>query len=476
MKRAGEKKDGFYGKSLSLKLLSMFLFTLLISLSISFLLHFMFFQPYYLDQYERRLLLIVDEIEVNLDSEVLSDVIVEIDYSQQVDVIIADSDLRNVVRSNNQHNFTAQRLEQEMHNIITQDRELLKTSHVLITTSGETAPPRLIFIKQLSDGRYCILTHPWEPLENNITAIAEFHYLIGAVACFVGVVMTLFFSRQFTKPIIEISKVTESLSQLDFQQKIAYRSEDELGHLATSINTLSKKLDENRIALKNEVDFQKVLSQNMSHELKTPISVMKGYLEGVVRGFITEEETKQEYLEIVLEECDRMTSLIDRMLHLSKLTSFQERGLEREAFSSTIFSKNLQSHCGGLLQKNQLTLEEEIETVNLFGNQELLVQAMGNFVTNAVKYGDKKTLRLRIRAHENCHLISLYNSGRLVPEEEREKIFNVFYMLDKARSRNLNSHGLGLTVCKTIADLHHGQAFCREEEDGMEFILQIPKI
>lgn len=477
-KRTWEKFFPSKGKSLTAKLLSFFLFTLLLSLTISYILHTVFFQPYYLKMYEKRMLSIYDSIEAELDSEYFLDIIIDLDYSQQVDIVIADRNLRYAVRSHERgSSVTEQRLDMDFHNLITYEYETLQSSYLCEPLLTDSQPPRLVFIKKLSNEKYCILTHPWENLETNMEDITEFHFLVAAVACGVGILATLIFSRRFTKPIIEISKATEGLSQLDFQQKITYTSQDELGHLAHSINTLSNKLNENRTALKNEIAFQKVLSQNMSHELKTPISVMKGYVEGVYHGIANTEEVRQEYLEIVLEECDRMTILIDRMLHLSKLTSFQEQGLENDFFSALTFKGNIQSHCGVLLQQNNLTLEEEEQESSdlpFYGNLELLVQGFGNFISNAVKYGDKNILRLSLSQEEDYQYFSLYNSGNLVPEEEMTRIFNVFYMVDKARSREGNSHGLGLAVIKTIAELHHGEAYCTQEVDGMVFTLKIP--
>lgn len=452
----------------------MFLFSLMVSLSLSFFLHMLFFQPFYLEHYEKRLVKIFQQVEENLYSADLTDIIMELDYSQQVDITIAERNLHYALQSRSNGSVTEHRLEHDYHNLILKERESLKNGYICITTSGESSPPRLVFVSQLSDGRYCILSHPWEPLASTMDAMTHFHFLVGAIASFLGIITTLFFSRQFTKPIIEISKVTEALSMLDFQQKITYESEDELGELAKSINILSNALEIHRNALKNEIEFQKVLSQNMSHELKTPISIMKGYVEGVTHGIVETEAEKAEYLQIVLEECDRMTSLINRMLHLSKLTSFQELGLDKTSFNGTILGESLQTHCFALLQKHQITLEIIPSDEILWGNLDLLVQALGNFVSNAVKYGDGVKLQFSISEEDNGHCFNVYNSGSTIQETDYKRIFNVFYMLDKARSRQLNSHGLGLAVCKTIAELHHGQTFCYEMDDGMVFVMKIP--
>lgn len=465
----------FIKKKLTLKLLIMFLISLLASLLLSYCLHKIFFQSYYLEHYEKRLLDIFTQIQQNIEDEKLGDIIVELDYSHQVDIIIVDENLRYALTSHNQNRIVEQRLEQELHNLITNNQLILDSDHLCIPTSGTNEPPRLVFIKRLDNDKYCILTHPWETLESNISAVTEFHFLIGALASLIGIIMTLIFSRQFTKPIIEISKVTEGLAELDFYQKITYQSKDELGELANSINILAKKLEEHKKALKNEIEFQKVLSQNMSHELKTPISVMKGYLEGITHGIADTEERKNEYLQIVLKECDRMTELIDCMLNLSKLTAFQEQGLGKEEFLAIDFGQYMQEYCEVLLEQHGLVLKKEISNIFILGNQALLVQAIGNFISNAVKYGDKENIKLVIYADDQWTYLSIFNTGNMVPESEYKRIFDVFYMLDKVRGRESNSHGLGLAVSKIIAELHHGVAYCQREEKGMLFTIKLPK-
>lgn len=471
------KKKAKSFKSLTQKLLYMFLFSLMTSLVISFILHYAYFRPYYLNHQEKRLLDIYEQVEASLHHSDFYDIIAELDYSKQVDVSIADTNFRNAVRTQSSGGIVEERIQPDLHSVFTKEFELLDSGTALYTSITEDgAHPRLVMVKKLSNGKFCILSQPWEQIESNMEAVTDFHFLVGGIACLISILTTLFLARRFTKPIIEISTATEGLSKLDFKQKITYQSQDELGQLATSINVLSKRLEEHRDSLKSEIAFQKVLSQNMSHELKTPISVMKGYLEGVLYGVVETQEEQNEYLNVVLSECDRMTVLIDSMLHLSKLTSFQESGLEMNPFTTEELAKKIQEHSSILLEKNEMSLESKVTSGTMYGNFELLVQAVGNFVSNAVKYGDHKRVCLQIEEVKDVYEISLYNSGQILPESEWKQIFGVFYMIDKARSRSSNSHGLGLSVTQTIAQLHRGTVGCCSAEDGMIFTITIPII
>lgn len=452
----------------------MFLGTLTLSLIVSFFLQKTLFQPYYYYHYEQNLYNIALEIEENINSPILQNIISDLDYENQVDIMIVDRRLNNPMFSRQQNSNANLSFDPEIHRLVSLNIERLETTYLFSTVDDGSSHKRLMFAQKLSNGSYCIITHPLEPLENNIIAIAEFHFLAGAIACLIGLFSTLIFANNFTKPIIEISNVTERLSHLDFDQNISYQSKDELGELASSINVLSSRLEENKLALKNEIEFQKVLSHNMSHELKTPISVMKGYLEGLKYDIVSSPEERKEYLDIVLDECTRMTQLIDRMLHLSKLTSFQEQGLHKDDFSSEEFIEDINNQCGALLKQHSIELQVDCSTEYFYGNQDLLVQAFSNFVSNAIKYGDHKTISATLTCQDDYQIFSLYNSGSVVSTEDIERVFSIFFMVDKARSRQSNSHGIGLAVTKTVAELHHGTAFCQQTDDGMIFTIKIP--
>ncbi len=463
-------------KSIRLKLLAMFLFSLVAAVAVSFLLHYVFFRPYYLNHIERRLLDIYELVDENIHSRELQSILSDLDESHQVGIIVTDSNFSKVILSYNQATLTDQHLDRDIHSLITKEIETLQQGHIFVTVeSREDIPPRKVFVKKLSDGGYCILFHPLEVLESSMDTVSEFHLMVMGIACVLGVMMTLFFSRKFTKPIIEIGKMTKAMSQLDFQQKIDYDCPDELGHLAKNINTLSEKLEDNRTALKNEIALQKVLTQNLSHELKTPIAVIKGYVEALTFGIADDQETRDEYMEIVLKECDRMNELIGQMLQLSKLSSYQGTVLEQQSFTAEEFVSLIQTQYQGILEQKKLPFAVEIKAKGqLWGQMELLGQAFGNFLTNAIKYGDGKELQMSVVEEIDCFTLGLYNSGTPIPLEECDKVFEVFYMLDKVRSRENNSHGLGLSVSKTIAELHQGYVFCQPMPEGNLFLLKLP--
>lgn len=467
-------------KSIKNKLLFLFLLSLFVALSISFMMHTLFFRAYYLNHIENRLMNVYLEIQDNLYQENFEEIISEIDFGQQVGVIIADTDFEYTLFSHILSENTKYHLIYEIRGLIQSKTIDLDTYHICeelydsVLENNEQID-RMVFVKKLSNGHYCILSHPLEALESNVEAVNQFHISCALIACIFGITSTLIFSKEFTKPIIEINNVTKKMSKLAFKQRIHYNSQDELGELAGNINILSETLEEYKTALEKEVSFQKILSQNMSHELKTPIAVMKGYLEAITYGIADKNGKTDEYISVILNECDQMTELIDQMLQLSKLSSDLEDTLEKSKFSSQDLIDKINHQHSHLLKQESIEFNIHSPPLELWGNQELISQSIGNFITNAVKYGDGNEISLKIEEKENTHLYSLFNSGEPIPDDELPKIFNVFYMVDKARSRKVNSHGLGLSVCKSIAELHSGRVFCENSPSGVTFFMEIPK-
>lgn len=466
------------GRSISLKLVFLFTISMLSTVFMSFFIHFTFFEHYYVYQMEKRFLSIYEDVSKGFGDEDFQSLLSAIDRREQVGIVVADSRLRSAIYSHPMAGEGGgQPLERELHSLLNDELEYLRSGEEYICSfiQGDEGPDRLVFAKRLPSGDFCILTNATGVIEGSMEVTSNFHLVAGGIAALVGLMFVLIFSKQVTRPIIAMSEVTEGLSQLDFQQKVDVESRDELGQLGQSINILSQRLEEHREALKKEIAFQKVLSQNMSHELKTPISVMKGYLEALSYGVASTKEEEEEYFQVIIEECDRMTQVIDMMLHLSKLTTFQENGIEKEYFSAQEFQERVLGQSRNLLLQHQVASRSLCEDVEIYGNEDLLLQAYGNFVTNAVKYGDHKVIISSITTVGEMLVLKLYNSGLQLSQAECEKVFDVFYMVDKVRGREANSHGLGLSVTKTIAELHGGEVGCEPEEEGMSFFLKIPR-
>jgi signal transduction histidine kinase len=299
--------------------------------------------------------------------------------------------------------------------------------------------------------------------------------IAGLIVIFIGGLFILIFSKKITKPIIEMSSVAEGISNLEFDKRVDFESQDELGKLGESINKISEKLCASINELKGDVERRKQLVRNMSHELKTPIGIIKGYAEGLKYGVVDDKEKMHKYCSVLVEECDRMDKLVLELLNHSMMevgmvklnkTSFDVFELiseTRERFSSTLIEKGITFD---LKCSNNYII---------YADRDMLEKAINNFITNAIDHVEGRNfIQLTAEKQENSLKISVFNTGSHIEMEEIKKIWDVYYKIDKARSRKYGGHGLGLAIVKSIVQLHGGTTNAENVDEGIRFNLQIP--
>jgi two-component system sensor histidine kinase VanS len=280
-----------------------------------------------------------------------------------------------------------------------------------------------------------------------------------------------------TQPVIEMSRIANSISKLDFEKKVSFQSEDELGTLAASINMLSDRLRASIDDLKKDIEFQKTLSRNLSHELKTPIGVIKGYAEGLKYGLADTEEKKENYLGVMIGECDRMDELVKEILLLSRLSAKDFVLKDKTEFTAGSIFSAINERFAYELEGEQIKFLCDIKNpAVIYGNYDLIFHAVTNLFSNAVKYNDdRRQIELSASETDSETVIRIFNTCAGIPEGELLKIFDEFYKIDPSRSREEKGHGLGLSIVRSVAVLHGGCVSARNKDDGVEFELIFPK-
>lgn len=446
------------GKSINFNLSALFILALLIVLSFGVLLNNSFMENHYITRDKARLEGIVKEVKQTIENKDI-DLIDDIEYDAKVSISVVDTHLTPI--------FAHRPLQMEVH------KEIRDSETFPIYTLINTSDPLLLYVDKFSNG-YIVITNPLIIIQNSLQITNEFHILTAILAIFIGCFFTIIFSKQFTKPIIEISSITQSIAELDFSKKIEYKKENELGTLANSINSLSENLEKNITKMKDEVEFQKVLSRNISHELKTPVAVIKGYVEGVYYGIAETDAEKEQYYKIIINECDRMNTLINEMLEFSKIsaTKFtlsdltELKTLDIKDEVSTIFNETI--------ERQEINFIFNIEEFTFMGDHGTIIRIISNFISNAIKYGDNKEIIFSIKKDKNNVLITTFNSGEQIEAAYLNRIFDAFYTLDAARTRERNGHGLGLAIVKSIAELYNGKVTVKNKSNGVEFTFTFP--
>ncbi|MBQ7101901.1 MAG: HAMP domain-containing protein, partial [Clostridia bacterium] len=324
------------------------------------------------------------------------------------------------------------------------------------------------------------------------TANATTRYVsIIACATFMFIIISMYvYLHHFSKPLIEMNKITRDMAKMDFSQKCPPYANNEIGELGQSINTLSASLDatlkdlqqkneqlEADIEHKIKVEqMRKEFVSNSSHELKTPIAIIQGYAEGLKLGMKSGRMNTDDYCDIIIEETHKMNRLVCDMLELSKYETGSYTLKCRNFDIGEFTRESIESY-------DILAKESGIEIINNIpnglmgcGDPERLEMVIHNYVSNALSHAkyDKKII-LSARETEDSVRVSVFNTGDHIAENDLENIWQSFYRADKAHSREEGRFGLGLSIVKAIQELHGMPYSAQNVEGGVTFNFDIKK-
>ena len=246
-------------------------------------------------------------------------------------------------------------------------------------------------------------------------------------------------------------------------------SDDEIGELSVLFNRMSDSLSKNEIARRNFVS-------NISHELKTPMTTIGGFIDGIIDGTI--DESKHEYyMKIVSDEVKRLTRLVQSMLSISKLES-DETAFNPSEFDFAELLLSVVVSMEQMVTEKELSIEglENLSHTVIYADKDLLYQVVYNLVDNAIKYTDNKgTISFTTHRIENRFEFRVKNTGRGISSEDISHVFERFFKGDKSRSSNKNSLGLGLFITKKILDIHDGEITVNSTPCKFaEFVVTLP--
>lgn len=303
--------------------------------------------------------------------------------------------------------------------------------------------------------------------------------LITAAILLVSVVGAYLLSRYYSRPLIAISQTARQMAALDLTGQCEVRRQDEIGVLAASLNEMSAQLStaladlqaangqlKQDIEREREQERQRVeFFTAVSHELKTPIAIIKGQLEGMIYQ-VGDYKDRDTYLRHCLKTTNDMESLVKEILAAARLGGSDFRLV----CTDLDFSGLLQSVCRkflGPMEDKQIALTLAIQPgVHCRGDLRLLEKAFDNVFSNAVAYSPAGA-RITVRLQEG--VCTIENTGIQIAEEDLARLFTPFYRVDKSRSRNSGGSGLGLYITKTILDRHGIRHTLANTENGVKF-------
>ncbi len=251
-------------------------------------------------------------------------------------------------------------------------------------------------------------------------------------------------------PLREMSAAAASFAKGDFSKRVRVRSNDEVGELAEAFNHMATSLSASE-------DMNRSFVANVSHELKTPMTTISGFIDGILDGTIPHEK-QDYYLKIVSNEVKRLSRLVRSMLDLSRIDSGKMK-LHRIRFDIRDTVVNTMLAFESLIDQRHIRIEglEDCESIFVDGDPDLIHQVVYNLVENAVKFvDDNGTISVGITSAENDVCVKIRNTGAGISSEEQSLVFGRFYKTDKSRSHDKNGMGLGLYLVRTILQMHGG--------------------
>ena len=313
--------------------------------------------------------------------------------------------------------------------------------------------------------------------------------IIGAISIALGGAIAFVVSEEFTKPIQELSNISEKMANLDFSKKYEGEDEDELGSLGGNINKMSEKLEttirdlqeanielEKDIEKKSRVDeMRKQFLSDVSHELKTPIALIQGYAEGLIENVADDKESREYYCEVIQDEANKMDKLVQQLLTLSKI-EYGSQEPELREFNIVKLVNSVIKRTKVMAQgKNVNVVLKNNPKTKVIGDEFKIEQVVTNYMTNAIKHVDENNkIEIVIQSVDNDKIrISVFNTGEHIPEEKLNKLWNRFYKLDTSRNRESGGTGIGLALVKAIMIKHNNKFGVQNVENGIEFYFEL---
>ncbi len=342
----------------------------------------------------------------------------------------------------------------------------------------------------LTDGSIVYMRTALESIRESAVITNRFFMIIGSISIAVSAIIIIWVSRNISRPIRNLSDLSRKMTNLDFEAKYipdksGTQEIDALGmHMNELSMTLQKTIEELKsannelkqdIEKKNQIDeMRKEFLSNVSHELKTPLALIQGYAEGLQEGVNDDEESRNYYCGVIVDEAGKMNRMVKKLLTLNQL-EFGNDIVEMNRFELTELICGVVNASSLLAKQEGITIQFDCKKpIYVWGDEFKVEEVISNYLSNAIHYakGEKK-ITLSCQKYDGIVRVKVKNTGDLIPEADLDKIWVKFYKVDKARTREYGGSGIGLSIVKAIMDSFHQKCGVQNMEDGVEFWMEL---
>lgn len=339
----------------------------------------------------------------------------------------------------------------------------------------------LSIISSTNDNLYTIVIKtPISSIENSIKIASTFLIIIFIPIIIISIIMAIIFSYRFTKPIRKLNEVTDKISNLDFNERVDIKTNDEIEKLGQSINKLSDKINSSLNDLKYKNDELEVLIKNketqenlirefvssVSHELKTPITVISGYALGLKSNVAKSYEDREYYIDVIYEESEKMGVLVKDLLDLYKLES-KMFSIKKEKISIKDLIIETIRNFEIKIKEKDINVTLNINDIYIYVDKIRIQQVLYNLIDK------NRILNITTYRYKENLKVSIYNSGENIEDKYLDEIGDSFMRINKSRTYSDNRVGLGLSIIREIINLHDGKCGVLNKKDGVEFWFEL---
>lgn len=340
----------------------------------------------------------------------------------------------------------------------------------------------------VGDSYNIFIRSPLESIQETMVLFYRFLIVVGIGVIAGGILLVWYFSRRLTEPLRELAVLSARMADLDFEAKYTSGGEGEIGVLGENFNSMSEKLQSTISELKNanfrlqqDIEQKEKMEKmrtdfmgNVSHELKTPIALIQGYAEGLREGVSDDAESREFYCDVIMDEAAKMNQMVKNLMTLNQL-EFGDENVEFQRFDLTELIRGVLQSMEIVAQQKEARVQfRQKEPVYVWADEFKAEQVVRNYVSNAFNHLDgDRVVDVKLIPSGDKVKVTVFNTGTPIPEEDVPHIWEKFYKVDKAHTREYGGNGIGLSIVKAIMDSFHQEYGVKNYDNGVEFWFEL---
>ena len=461
-------------------------------LAILLIVNVKFLEPYYIRDKEMQFIHVYEELQEavkkgTISNDEVQDELHVLCEKNNISYIVLDMDNEKLITNVHDTNMLKQQLSGYLLNQAQKGGKVLDSTDNYQLMRSQDPWNQSEYIEmwgQLDDNVNFLIRSPVESIRESVALSNRFLIYVGMGTLIICMGLVWYFSRRITKPIQELAELSDRMANLDFEAKYTSGGNNEIGELGDNFNRMSQKLEkaiselkQANNSLQQDIEQKEKMEQmrtefmgNVSHELKTPIALIQGYAEGLKEGVNDDPESRDFYCDVIMDEAGKMNRMVKNLMTLNQL-EFGNDKVEFERF-------NLTELIGGVLQSMDILSQQkdvklifrEENPVYVWGDEFKIEQVVRNYVSNAYNHvNEEKIIEVKILREDGLAKVTVFNTGKPIPEEDVPRIWDKFFKVDKAHTREYGGNGIGLSIVKAIMESMHQQYGVKNYDNGVEF-------